>query len=189
LWTHNILPHSGHAHLFFSFSTKRLIPKLLRALRFSIMLMPYLVLYRLSKCSSLAQGKLSQPKQYLILPLATISQFLIGHAIQDFDLWRSSPLQPRHALWSLPYARQRLQFIPQGAIRVAVMEFVFMDCFRVISRCRNGSHESLRLEAQRAHNRPGGLRSGSCFIRCERLNIPPICPSANPGPSYVCLGR
>ncbi len=148
LWTHNNLPHSGHAHLFFSFSMKRLMPRLLTALRFSIMLMPYLVLYRLSKWSSLVQGKLSHPKQYLILPLTIFSQFLMWHAIQDFDLELSPPLQPGHASLYLTYARQRWQFIPQGAISVTGMEFIFIDCFRVIPIYRNGSYNCLDTGAQ-----------------------------------------
>ena len=149
LWTHNNPPHSGHAHLFFSFSMKCLMPRLLRALRFSIILMPYLVLYRLSKWFSLAQGKLSHPKQYLILPLTIFSQFLILHAIQDFDLELSPPLQPGQAFLSLTYARQRWQFIPQGAISVVGMAFVLMDCFRVIPIYRNSSYDCLSIETQR----------------------------------------
>jgi len=96
--------------------------------RLLIMLMPYLVLYRLSKWFSLAQGKLSQPKQYLTLAFAIFSQFLILHATHDFDLRLSSPRQPGHGFLSLVYARHRRQFIPQGAI-----SFVELRLFLSIS--------------------------------------------------------
>ena len=68
------------------------------------MLMPYLVLYRLSRCFSLSQGKLSQLKQYMAPLCAIFSQFLIRHKTHIFDLKLSSPLQPGHALLSLIYA-------------------------------------------------------------------------------------
>ncbi len=97
------------------------------------MLMPYLVLYRLSKCFSLAQEKLSQLKQYLILAVTIFSQFLIRHREQDLDLKLSSPLQPGHAFLSLPKARQRRQFIPQGAMSIAEMVFVLGDPFDIMS--------------------------------------------------------
>ena len=102
-------------------------------LRLSIMLMPYLVLYRLSKWSSLGQGKLSQLKQYLTSALTIFSQFLIRHIGLDFDLKLSSPLHPGHAFLSLPNARHRRQFIPHGAISITGMAFVFIDLFCFIS--------------------------------------------------------
>ena len=68
--------------------------------------------------------------------------------MQDFDLELSPPLQPGHAFLLLTYARQRWQFIPQGAISVAGMEFVLIDCFRVISIYRNGSYGYVSIEAQ-----------------------------------------
>jgi hypothetical protein len=50
------------------------------------MLIPYFVLYRLSKCFNLAQGKLSQlSEQCLIMPLAICSQFLILQVVRYFD--------------------------------------------------------------------------------------------------------
>ncbi len=99
------------------------MPKLLMFSRLASMLIAYLVLYRLSRWLSLAQGKLSQPKQYLCPALAVFSQFLIRHMAQDFDLRLSSPLQPGHGFFSLPNARHRRQFIPQGAISLAGIAF------------------------------------------------------------------
>jgi hypothetical protein len=55
-------------------------------LRLLIMLIPYSVLYRLSRCFNLAQGKLPQlSEQYLILVLAICSQFLILQVVRCFD--------------------------------------------------------------------------------------------------------
>lgn len=114
-----------------------LMPNSLMLSRLPIMLMPYLVLYRLSKWFSLAQGKLSQPKQYLILEFTIFSQFFIRHATQDFGLRLSSPRQPGHGFLSLVYARQRRQFIPQGAISFVEIAVAFVDLFDVMSRyCR-----------------------------------------------------
>ena len=90
------------------------------------MLILYLVLYRLSKWISRAQGKLSHSKQYLRLPRTSFSQFLIRHATQDIDFELSSPLQPGHAFLSLVYALQRMQFIPHGAISVMGMGLDFI---------------------------------------------------------------
>jgi hypothetical protein len=101
--------------------------------RLPIMLMPYLVLYRLSKWYSLAQGKLSQPKQYLTSAFTIFSQFLIRHVAQLLDLAVSSLRQPGHAFSSLPNALQRRQFIPQGAISVVEIAVVFVDLFDVMS--------------------------------------------------------
>ena len=98
------------------------------------MLMPYLVLYRLSKWFSLSQGKLSQQKQYLTLAFTIFSQFLIRHTTQDFDLRLSSPRQPGHGFLSLVNARQRRQFIPQGAISFVEIAVVFVDLFDVMIR-------------------------------------------------------
>ena len=102
--------------------------------RLLIMLMPYLVLYRLSKWFSLTQGKQSQQKQYLTLAFTIFSQFLIRHTTQDFDLWLSSPRQSGHGFLSLVYARQRRQFIPHGAISFVEIAVVFVDLFDVMSR-------------------------------------------------------
>jgi hypothetical protein len=110
---------------------KCLIPKFLMLLRLSIMLMPYLVLYRLSKWFNLVQAKLSQLKQYLTSAVTIFSQFLMRHIEQDFDLRVSSPLQPGHAFLSLPNARQRRPFIPQGAMNVAEIMFVLVDLFDI----------------------------------------------------------
>ena len=97
------------------------------------MLMPYLVLYRLSKWFKLAQGKLSQEKQYLTLASTIFSQFLIRHPTQDFVLRLSSPRQPGHGFFSLVYAMQRRQFIPQGAISFVEIVVVFIVFIGVMS--------------------------------------------------------
>jgi hypothetical protein len=112
---------------------KFLIPNTLMLSRLSIMLMPYLVLYRLSKWFSRSQGKLSQLKQYMAPLCAIFKQFLIRHETQAFDLKLSSPLQPGHAFLSLIYARQRRQFIPQGAINAELTVICFVDLFDIIS--------------------------------------------------------
>lgn len=103
------------------------------------MLMPYLVLYRLSKWFSLTQGKLSQSKQYLALAFAIFSQFLILHSTQDFALRLSSPRQPGHGFLSLVNARHRRQFIPQGAISFAEIAVVFVNLFDVMPRSQFNS--------------------------------------------------
>jgi hypothetical protein len=103
------------------------MPKSLMLSRLAIMLMPYLVLYRLSKWVSLAQGKLLQIKQYFSSVPKFQSQFLIKHEIRVFGLRLSSPRQPGHGFFSLPKARQRLQFIPQGATSVADIVFFFFE--------------------------------------------------------------
>jgi hypothetical protein len=118
------------------------------SLRLSIMLMPYLVLYRLSKWFSVAQGKLSQLKQYLNSAVTIFSQFLIRHIEQDFDLKLSSPLQPGHASLSLPKARQRRQFIPQGAMSVAGIVFAFVDPFDIMSWAYAISFGCITVQAQ-----------------------------------------
>ena len=120
------------------------MPNFLMFSRLAIMLMPYLVLYRLSKWFSLTQGKLSQQKQYLTLAFTIFSQFLIRHTTQDFDLRLSSPRQPGHGFLSLVYARQRRQFIPQGAISFVEIAVDFVDFFDVMSRsCRSYVSTSL----------------------------------------------
>lgn len=118
---------------------KCLMPNFLMFSRLPIMLIPYLVLYRLSKWFSLAQGKLSQSKQYLTLEVTIFSQFLIRHATQDFDLRLSSSRQPGHGFLSLVYAWQRRQFIPQEAISFVEIAVFFIDLFDVMSRSRRGN--------------------------------------------------
>ena len=110
------------------------MPNFLMFSRLPIMLMPYLVLYRLSRWFSLSQGKLSHEKQYLTVAFTIFSQFLILHATQDFDLRLSSPRQPGHGFLSLVNARQRRQFIPQGAISFVGIAVVFVDLFDVMIR-------------------------------------------------------
>lgn len=114
------------------------MPNFLMLSRLAIMLMPYLVLYRLSKRFSLMQGKLSQSKQYLALAFAIFSQFLILHSTRDFDLRLSSPRQPGHGFLSLVNARQRRQFIPQGAISFVEIAVVFVDLIDFMPRSRRG---------------------------------------------------
>ena len=53
------------------------MPSFLMFSRFSIMLIPYFVLYRLSNWFNLPQGKLPQLKQYLTSAFAMFSQVLI----------------------------------------------------------------------------------------------------------------
>ena len=90
----------------------------------------------------------------------------------DKFLELSPPLQPGHAFLSLTYARQSRQFIPQGAISVVGMAFVFMDPIRVIPIYRNGLYACLSIEAQHdGHLRGGrkeGLRSGIHRV-CEHV--------------------
>jgi hypothetical protein len=120
------------------------------------MLMPCLILYRLSKWLSLTQGKLSQPKQYLTLAFTVFSQFLIRHTTQDVDLWLSSARQPGHGFLSLVYARQRRQFIPQEAISFVEIAVVSVDLFDVMSRSRRGYvRTSLRKPNVRLSGWPG----------------------------------
>jgi hypothetical protein len=52
---------------------------------------------------------------------------------QAFDLKVSLPRQPGHAFLSLKYARQRRQFIPQGAITIMCITFVFVDLIWLIN--------------------------------------------------------
>ena len=122
LWTHIISPHFGQIHFTFSFRMKCLIPNSFIILRLSIMLIAYLVLYRLSNCFNLAQGKRSQlSEQYLIFPSAICLQFLILHLFRYFDFWLSRLSffrQPEHLFFSRMYPQQRRQFIPQGAIKI-----------------------------------------------------------------------
>jgi hypothetical protein len=119
---------------------KCLMPNFLMFSRLPIMLMPYLVLYRLSKWFSPAQGKLSQAKQYLTSAFTIFSQFLIRQTTQDFDLRRSSTRQPGHGFLSLVYARQRRQFIPQGAISFKEIAVAVVDLFDVMPRIRMQIH-------------------------------------------------
>lgn len=123
------------------------MPNSLMFSRLPIMLMPYLVLYRLSKCFSLRQGKLSQPKQYLILAFAISSQFLIRHETQDMALRLLSPRQPGHASLSLVYALHKRQFIPQGAINAVGMAFVMVDLFAVIPAYHSAGHSTFTGDA------------------------------------------
>jgi hypothetical protein len=111
--------------------------------RFAIMLMPYLAVYRLSRCFSLSQGKPSHEKQYLTLAFTIFSQFLILHAAQDFDLRMSSFRQPGHGFLSLLNARQRRQFIPQGAISFVEIAVVFVDLLDVMIRSGISYYELL----------------------------------------------
>lgn len=152
------------------------------------MLMPYLILYRLSKWLSLTQGKLSQPKQYLTLAFTIFSQFLIRHATQDVDLWLSSPRQPGHGFLSLVYARQRRQFIPQGAISFVEIAVVFVDLFDAMSRSRRGYVSTSLLKPNNSVTgaRPRDFRKTSpavparpvdALVRSSitTLNYPPHC--------------
>jgi hypothetical protein len=119
---------------------KCLIPVSLIILRLSIMLIPYLVLYRLSNCFNLAQGKLSQlSEQYLVLPLVICSQFLILQVVRHvaFRLsWLSILKQPGHVFFSRMYPQQNRQFIPHGAIKSAGIDVVFFRWVFVMTRAQ-----------------------------------------------------
>ena len=88
--------------------------------RFSSILIPYFVLYRLSNCLSLGQGKRSQlSEQYGVLLLARRSQFLIVQLARDWAFRVSDCAmlrQPGQGFFSRMKPQQRRQFIPQGAI-------------------------------------------------------------------------
>ena len=147
-------PHSGQIHFSFSFLTKCLIPTSLIILRLSIMLIPYLALYRLSNCLNLAQGKLSQlSEQYLVLPLVICSQFLILQVVRhlDFRLSLLSILrQPGHVFFSRMFPQQSRQFIPHGAIKsagivVVFFRFVFvMTCVQFLFSTTYFSHDGVQ---------------------------------------------
>jgi hypothetical protein len=53
-------PQAGQVHLSFSFLRKALMPEFPIVSRFSIMLVSYLVLYRLSRCFNASQGNAPQ---------------------------------------------------------------------------------------------------------------------------------
>ena len=97
------------------------------------MLMPYLVLYRLSRWRTLWQGKRSQLKQYFEWAAARFSHVRIRHRAQDTGRALSSDLQPGQVFLSLWYARQRRQYMPQGAMRSVGMVFGAIGLLRVIS--------------------------------------------------------
>jgi len=118
-----ISPQFEQIHFLFSFLTKDLMPFVCISFRLWRTLTPYLDVYRFSKWLIWAHGSSSQLKQYLKQPLINFSQFFIRQATQDFDLKMSSR-QPGHAFIFLICARQRRQFIPQGAIN---LEFVFFN--------------------------------------------------------------
>jgi hypothetical protein len=79
-------------------------------------------------------------KQYLTLPCRIFSQFLIRQVTRVFGLTLSSPRQPGHAFFSRVYAIQIRQFIPQGAISVVRIAFVFADLIGVMFVSCKGSH-------------------------------------------------
>ena len=112
-----ISPQFEQIHFLFSFLTKDLMPFVCISFRLWRTLTPYLDVYRFSKWLIWAHGNSSQLKQYLKQPLINFSQFFIRQAVQDFDLKMSSR-QPGHAFIFLICARQRRQFIPQGAINL-----------------------------------------------------------------------
>jgi hypothetical protein len=64
---------------------------------------------------------------------------LILHSEQDLDLKLSSPRQPGHGFLALVNARQRRQFIPQGAISFEEIVGVFVDFSGLISKFVVGS--------------------------------------------------
>lgn len=98
------------------------------------MLMPYFVRYRLSSCFSLAHGKLPQrSEQYLLLPLARCSQFLILHLVRESAFCPSLLRQPEHVFVSRMYAQQRRQSIPQGAIAAVGITVVFARAVDVMA--------------------------------------------------------
>jgi hypothetical protein len=74
LWQQTVPPHSVQRHLSCSFFKNSSIPNSLMNLRFSIMLIWYFVLYRLSNAFNLLQGNFSHSKQNLMLPFARNSQ-------------------------------------------------------------------------------------------------------------------
>jgi hypothetical protein len=122
------------------------------------MLIPYFVLYRLSNCFNLAQGKLSQlSEQYLILSLTICSQFLILHLLRDFDFWLSWLLsfrQPGQLFFSRMNPQQRRQFIPQGAIKfVGIVVVLFcsvavMICVSNLSIAPQRQIQLLRFQVE-----------------------------------------
>jgi hypothetical protein len=179
-----ICPHSGQVHLSFSLLMKCLMPNFLMISRFSIILMAYLVLYRLSKWFSLAQGKLSQWQQYLTSVLAVFSQFLIWHAMQALDLWLSLPPQPRHPFLSLIYARQSRQFIPQGAIRDGRIAFLFANVVVVMS-VLEGPYDDVKHSLFSPDNGPFGPYSCGSGLALNRKHPDGSCPTRHDEWNYL----
>lgn len=97
------------------------------------MLIEYLARYLLSSCLTLSQGKSPHSKQYFALPVRKIVQVLILHRIRVIGFFVSALLQPGHLFFSLKYAIQIPQFIPQGAIR----ENLFKDSIFFFSHTLN----------------------------------------------------
>ena len=108
------------------------------------MLMPYLVLYRLSKWFSLDAREAVTTEAVLDFGVHYLLTVLDSAYDANFDLRLSSPRQPGHGFLSLVYAMQRRQFIPQGAISFVEIAVVFVDLFDVMSRsCRGYVSTSL----------------------------------------------
>lgn len=101
LWTQMVRPHLPHSHLVFSFLTNSLTPDLLMFSRFSIMLIPYLVRYLLSRLLSRLHGYVSHASEqcFIFCSLRT-GQFRIVHLTRELDLPSSTFLQPRHRFFS-----------------------------------------------------------------------------------------
>ena len=115
-------PHFKQVHRTFSFLRNFLIPNVLIFARFSIILILYLVRYLLSNVLNLTQGSFSHSWQNVILCFFNSSQFLILQLRQLNDLLSLLPLQPGQFFFSLRYAIQIPQFIPQGAMSELLMD-------------------------------------------------------------------
>ena len=115
---------SEQVHFFFSFFRNFLMPFFLINSRLSIMLIPYLIRYLLSRFLNLLHGNFSQlSEQNFQLFFFRILQFLIMHFLQYCGFLFIS-LQPGHLFFSLRYPKQIAQFIPQGAINLVVNAFM-----------------------------------------------------------------
>ena len=116
-------------------------------------------------------------KQYLVFSCPIFPQVLIWHATRVFGLMLLSPRQPGHAFLSLVYAQQRRQFIPQGAISVVRITFVFFDLIAVtfvdgITGCFRGRSVATALWKNSLEGHDDGLAIQLVIISTASFSIP-----------------
>ena len=114
-------PQLEQCHFIFSFSMKGSNPFTLINSKLFIILILYFVLYLLSSCLSLLQGRLGHSKQNPDSVFFQITQLRIEQPIIPLYFVLIIFLQPGQQSFFLWKAKHNEQFIPHGAIRLRVL--------------------------------------------------------------------
>ena len=144
--------------------------------RLSKKLVPYLVLYLLSRFFNLQHGYFGQSKQNFDSVSLSRSQFITMQSRQNGGFGSALLLQPGQYMLVLMYPRHEPQFIPHGAIisfsnTISVLYFFWADVFLITVLTYTGDNSAVCWPDQAGIVAKRNILAGNQFVNVVEAKV------------------